>query len=102
MVEREEVVEVDNGDDGDYWCRVWSQTREKVYCIVHNKDGWTCECESYMLGHKVCRHMRAAFILAASGTRLAKRRGLGPTSTCRRGGAGIADPRMQRGARTAR
>ena len=75
IVEREEVVEVDNGDDGDYWCRVWSQTREKVWYNVHNKDGWTCECESYMLGHKVCSHMMAAFILAASGTRLAKRRG---------------------------
>ena len=54
---------------------MWSQTREKVWYNVHNKDGWTCECESYKLGHKVCSHMMAAFILAASGTRLAKRKG---------------------------
>ena len=75
IVEREEVVEVDNGDDRDYWCRVWSQTRQKVYYDVHNTaDGWTCQCESYRLGHKVCRHMMAAFIMAASGSRVSKRK----------------------------
>ena len=75
IVERGEVVEVDNDDSRDYWCRVWSQTHRKVHHDAHNtRDGWTCRCESYRLGHKVCRHMVAAFILAASGSRQSKKK----------------------------
>ena len=75
IVEREEVVEVDNDDSRDYWCRVWSQTHRDMYYDVHNtKDGWTCRCESFRLGHKVCKHMVAAFILAASGSRQSKKK----------------------------
>ena len=75
IVERREVVEVDNDDSRDYWCRVWSQTHRDMYYDVHNtKDGWTCRCESFRLGHKVCKHMVAAFILAASGSRQSKKK----------------------------
>ena len=75
IVEKEEIVEVDNDNSRDYWCRVQSQTRHDVHYDVHNtKDGWTCQCESYRLGHKVCQHMMAAFILAASGSRESKKK----------------------------
>ena len=75
IVERGRWVEVDNDDSSDYWCMVWSRTHRKVYYDVHNtKDGWTCRCESYRLGHKVCKHMVAAFILAASGSRQSKKK----------------------------
>ena len=75
IVEMEEVVEVDNNDSHDYFCRVWSQTDHDVYYDVHNtKDGWTCQCKSYKLGHKICQHMVAAFVLASSGSRVSKKK----------------------------
>ena len=40
----------------------------------NTKDGWMCQCESYRLGHKVCRHMMAAFILASLESRVSKRK----------------------------
>ena len=47
-----------------------------MYYDVHNtRDGWTCWCESFRLGHKiVCKHMVAAFIPAASGSRQSKKK----------------------------
>ena len=70
IVEREEIVEVDNRDTYNYWARVWSQTHDGVYYDIHRtSSGWTCECESHVLGRKVCQHVVAAFVMASSGSR---------------------------------
>ena len=43
IVEKEEIVEVDNGVDNDYWCRVQSQTHgDKSYDVHYTWDGWAC------------------------------------------------------------
>ena len=76
IVESMEAIGVDNDDSRDCRCRVWSQTHREVHHDVHNtRDGWRCRCESYRLGHKiVCKHMVAAFMLAASGPRQSKKK----------------------------
>ena len=36
IVENGDIVEVDDGNDRNYWCRVWSQTYQDVYYEAHN------------------------------------------------------------------
>ena len=36
IAENGDIVEVDDGNDRDYWCRVCSQTCQNVYYNVHN------------------------------------------------------------------
>ena len=49
------------------WFRVWSQTRVDVwYNVWHDWKFWVCECAHNQNGHRVCRHVLAAFIMAAS------------------------------------
>ena len=65
IVEKRQIVTVDHPKD--YRCRVQSQTREgKWHDVCSSKNSWSCTCEAYTLGHKICTHVVAAFILGAS------------------------------------
>ena len=65
IVEKRQIVAVDRPECG-HWS-VQSQTREdQRHDVGSSKDGWSCTCEAYTLGHRVCSHIVAAFILGAS------------------------------------
>lgn len=65
IVERRQIVAVGRPEDCQWG--VQSQTREgRWYGVCFSKNSWKCTCEAYTLGHKICSHVVAAFILGAS------------------------------------
>ena len=62
IVERDEIRRM-----ARLWFRVWSQTQADVwYNVWHDGKFWVCECAHNQDGHRVCQHVLAAFIIAAS------------------------------------
>ena len=62
IVERDEIRRIKRN-----WFRVWSQSRHDVwYNVWHDGKYWICECAHNQDGHRVCQHVMAAFIIAAS------------------------------------
>ena len=62
MVEQDGVREIESGR-----YKVQSQTHPKVwYRVYQSKKRWVCECKHNQEGHRVCKHVLAAFIITAS------------------------------------
>ena len=65
IVEKHQIAIVGRPEDCQW--RVQSQTREgRWHNVGSSKNSWSCTCEAYTLGHKICSHVVAAFILGAS------------------------------------
>ena len=62
IVERDEIRQMDT-----VWFRVWSQSMKDVwYDVERTGEGWTCGCAYNRKGHRVCKHILAAYMIAAA------------------------------------
>ena len=62
IVERDEIRQMDA-----VWFRVWSQSMKEVWHDVERTgEGWTCGCACNRKGHRVCKHILAAYMIAAA------------------------------------